>query len=87
MVVKLPQPRSVLQRTVLRGFNVAGYELGLFPDANPADGALTYWGSTTYLLQSKGHLFPISRNGKRAPNASGENPADLLIDSQGECAT
>ncbi|MEK7292999.1 MAG: VOC family protein [Actinomycetota bacterium] len=26
------------------GFNVAGYELGLLPDAKPADGALTYWG-------------------------------------------
>jgi catechol 2,3-dioxygenase-like lactoylglutathione lyase family enzyme len=26
------------------GFAVAGYELGLLPDANPADGALTYWG-------------------------------------------
>jgi catechol 2,3-dioxygenase-like lactoylglutathione lyase family enzyme len=26
------------------GFEVAGYELGLLPDANPADGALTYWG-------------------------------------------
>ena len=26
------------------GFNVAGYELGLLPDANPTDGALTYWG-------------------------------------------
>lgn len=26
------------------GFNVAGYELGLLPDANPADGTLTYWG-------------------------------------------
>lgn len=26
------------------GFNVAGYELGLLPDANPSDGALTYWG-------------------------------------------
>lgn len=26
------------------GFNVAGYELGLLPDANPIDGALTYWG-------------------------------------------
>ena len=26
------------------GFNVAGYELGLLPDADPADGALTYWG-------------------------------------------
>ena len=26
------------------GFNVAGYELGLLPDASAADGALTYWG-------------------------------------------
>ena len=26
------------------GFDVAGYELGLLPDANPADGATTYWG-------------------------------------------
>jgi hypothetical protein len=26
------------------GYEVAGYELGLLPDASPADGALTYWG-------------------------------------------
>jgi catechol 2,3-dioxygenase-like lactoylglutathione lyase family enzyme len=26
------------------GFNVGGYELGLLPDADPADGALVYWG-------------------------------------------
>jgi predicted enzyme related to lactoylglutathione lyase len=26
------------------GFEAAGYELGLLPDADPADGALTYWG-------------------------------------------
>jgi catechol 2,3-dioxygenase-like lactoylglutathione lyase family enzyme len=26
------------------GFEVAGYELGLLPEASPADGALTYWG-------------------------------------------
>ena len=26
------------------GFEVAGFELGLLPDAEPADGALTYWG-------------------------------------------
>ncbi len=26
------------------GFDVGGYELGLLPDATPADGALTYWG-------------------------------------------
>ncbi len=26
------------------GYNVAGYELGLLPTADPSDGALTYWG-------------------------------------------
>jgi predicted enzyme related to lactoylglutathione lyase len=26
------------------GFEVGGYELGLLPDADGADGALTYWG-------------------------------------------
>lgn len=26
------------------GYSVAGYELGLLPDADPADGALAYWG-------------------------------------------
>lgn len=26
------------------GFDVGGYELGLLPTADPADGALTYWG-------------------------------------------
>jgi len=25
------------------GYQVAGYELGLLPDADPTDGALTYW--------------------------------------------
>ena len=28
------------------GFDVGGYELGLLPGADPADGALTYWGVT-----------------------------------------
>jgi len=27
------------------GFNVAGYELALLPDADPSEGALVYWGS------------------------------------------
>lgn len=26
------------------GFNVGGYELGLLPNGDPGDGALTYWG-------------------------------------------
>ena len=28
------------------GFNVGGYELGLDPNADPADGPVTYWGVT-----------------------------------------
>ncbi len=26
------------------GYAIGGYELGLLPDADPKDGALTYWG-------------------------------------------
>jgi catechol 2,3-dioxygenase-like lactoylglutathione lyase family enzyme len=26
------------------GFEAGGYELGLLPDGDPADGAITYWG-------------------------------------------
>jgi len=26
------------------GFNPGGYELGLLPDGDPAEGAITYWG-------------------------------------------
>jgi catechol 2,3-dioxygenase-like lactoylglutathione lyase family enzyme len=26
------------------GYEIGGYELGLLPDGDPADGALTYWG-------------------------------------------
>ncbi len=26
------------------GYNVGGYELGLLPEADPAEGALAYWG-------------------------------------------
>jgi len=36
--------RPYFQQPFYVGFSVAGYELGLLPDANPADGALTYWG-------------------------------------------
>jgi len=27
------------------GYDVGGYELGLLPDGDPVDGALTYWGT------------------------------------------
>lgn len=36
--------RPYFEQPFYVGFSVAGYELGLLPDANPADGALTYWG-------------------------------------------
>jgi predicted enzyme related to lactoylglutathione lyase len=34
------------QESFYVGFEVAGYELGLLPDADPDLGALTYWGVT-----------------------------------------
>ena len=50
----LPPPRPVddrcsglppyFEEPFYVGFEVAGYELGLLPDGDPADGALTYWG-------------------------------------------
>jgi catechol 2,3-dioxygenase-like lactoylglutathione lyase family enzyme len=36
--------RPYFEQPFYVGFAVASYELGLLPDANPADGALTYWG-------------------------------------------
>jgi catechol 2,3-dioxygenase-like lactoylglutathione lyase family enzyme len=36
--------RPYFEQPFYVGFSVAGYELGLLPDTNPADGALTYWG-------------------------------------------
>ena len=32
------------ERSFYVGFSVAGYELVLMPDADPADGAVVYWG-------------------------------------------
>jgi hypothetical protein len=34
------------------GFAVAGYELGLLPDAAPSDGALVYWGVDKVAVQA-----------------------------------
>ena len=35
------------------GYEVGGYELGLLPNGDPANGALTYWASTTLPRQSR----------------------------------
>jgi catechol 2,3-dioxygenase-like lactoylglutathione lyase family enzyme len=36
--------RPYFEQPFYVGFEQAGYELGLLPTADPADGALTYWG-------------------------------------------
>ena len=36
--------RPYFEQLFYVGFEVGGYELGLLPTAEPADGALTYWG-------------------------------------------
>jgi catechol 2,3-dioxygenase-like lactoylglutathione lyase family enzyme len=38
------------------GFSVGGYELGLLPDADPASGALTYWGVDDVAIAVEGAL-------------------------------
>jgi predicted enzyme related to lactoylglutathione lyase len=53
------------------GFDVAGYELGLLPGADPADGVLTYWGvddvpaAVAQLLAAgaTGHVAPADVGG------------------------
>ncbi len=41
-LVDAPQQRCRSRHYV--GFEVGGYELGLLPDGDPVDGAMTYWG-------------------------------------------
>jgi catechol 2,3-dioxygenase-like lactoylglutathione lyase family enzyme len=51
------------------GFSVAGYELGLLPDANPADGALVYWGVWRSHRQSQGESGNALTRVSRQPGA------------------
>jgi catechol 2,3-dioxygenase-like lactoylglutathione lyase family enzyme len=68
------------------GFVVAGYELGLLPGANPADGALTYWGvddvdaavADAVALGATVHVAP-SEVGEGIVTATVTSPQGLIV--------
>ena len=68
------------------GFDVGGYELGLDPSADPAQGVLSYWGVTdvdTALAHLLGHgatvHLPVQDVGDRIRLATVIGPAGELI--------
>ena len=68
------------------GFNVAGYELGLLPDADPADGSLVYWGvddvaaavEQALAAGSEVHT-PIADVGDEIVTATVKTPAGTIV--------
>lgn len=68
------------------GFEVAGYELGLLPVGEPADGAITYWGVDDVAGAFDGALAegatahaPVSDVGGRIVTASVTNPLGAIV--------
>jgi len=68
------------------GFDVAGYELGLLPVGDPADGALTYWGVDdvatafeTALAEGATAHAPVSDVGGGIVTASVTNPVGAIV--------
>ena len=68
------------------GFNVAGYELGLLPDADPADGALAYWGVADVaaavdaaVTQGATEHAPVSEVGGGIVTASVRTPQATVV--------
>jgi predicted enzyme related to lactoylglutathione lyase len=53
------------------GFNVGGYELGLDPDADPAAGAVSYWGVSD-IDAALADLLRAGARERRAVNDVGE---------------
>ena len=68
------------------GFEVAGYELGLLPGANPADGAITYWGTddvaaaveAAVAIGATAHA-PVSDVGGGIVTGSVTNPMGMIV--------
>ena len=68
------------------GYEVAGYELGLLPSANPADGAITYWGTddvaaaveATIALGATPHA-PVVDVGDGIVTGSVTNPMGMIV--------
>jgi catechol 2,3-dioxygenase-like lactoylglutathione lyase family enzyme len=68
------------------GYNVGGYELGLLPDGNPADGAITYWGvddvTTAFdaaLAQGGTPHAPVVEVGGGIVTGSVANPLGMIV--------
>ncbi len=68
------------------GYEVAGYELGLLPTADPAEGALTYWGvddvaaavDAAVALGATIHA-PVSDVGEGIVTATVTNPLGMIV--------
>ncbi len=68
------------------GYDVGGYELGLLPGADPADGALTYWGVTDVheavaaaLAQGATEHVPASEVGDDIVTATVRTPHGSIV--------
>ena len=53
------------------GFSVAGYELGLLPDADPAAGPITYWGVAD-VDKALAHLHATGAGPRSGPEDVGD---------------
>ncbi|HUR22315.1 MAG TPA: hypothetical protein VMZ73_00435 [Acidimicrobiales bacterium] len=68
------------------GYEVAGYELGLLPDPNPAGGAITYWGTDDVASAVEAALrigatehAPVSEVGGGIVTGSVTNPMGMIV--------
>jgi hypothetical protein len=68
------------------GFNVAGYELALLPDADPSDGALVYWGVDDVAASVQAAIAsgstehtPVSEVGDDIVTATVRTPAGTIL--------
>src|SRR5262249_28527971 len=68
------------------GFDIGGFELGLLPDADPADGALVYWGTTDVaaavaaaVAQGATEHAPVTEVGDGIVTATVRNPQGMIV--------
>ncbi|MGI8808371.1 MAG: VOC family protein [Acidimicrobiales bacterium] len=68
------------------GFEIGGYELGLLPTENPADGAITYWGVDDVaaavdaaLAQGATPHVPVAEVGGGIVTASVTSPTGMIV--------
>jgi hypothetical protein len=68
------------------GFEVAGYELALLPDADPSDGALVYWGVDDVQASAQSAIAsgsvehtPVANVGDDIVTATVRTPAGTIL--------